>query len=199
MAESPSRSHSARASDSTLVFQAAGGSGLCTCGRRRQWPTNISVRQMPAEATTNSHMTARSSPSIECFQCVSFLTMPTGTQEWPASGQHGLRVWWAHQDSNLEPRDSRDSAVSGSADYLFTLTAFRGGRVRDALACHQGRSPMHGSPQVVSAPSGGAPPAWLRIAAGQLQLKSAAAVSLNSSRSRPAITGRRHLSMSPLL
>ena len=32
--------------------------------------------------------------------------------------------WWAHQDSNLEPRDSRDSAVSGSADYLFTLAAF---------------------------------------------------------------------------
>src|SRR6478672_2671979 len=47
------------------------------------------------------------------------------------------------------------------------------GRVRDALACHQG----HFSPQVVSAPSGGVPPAWLRIAAGL-----AAAVSLNSSR-----------------
>ena len=37
------------------------------------------------------------------------------------------------------------------------------GGVRDALACHQGRC----SPQVVSAPSGGVPPARLRIAAGQ--------------------------------
>jgi hypothetical protein len=36
------------------------------------------------------------------------------------------------------------------------------GGVRDALACHQGRC----SPQVVSAPSGGAPPAWLRVANG---------------------------------
>jgi hypothetical protein len=36
----------------------------------------------------------------------------------------------------------------------------RSGGVRDALACYQGRC----SPQVVSAPSGGAPPAWLRIA-----------------------------------
>ena len=67
------------------------------------------------------------------------------------------------------------------------------GGVRDALACHQGRC----SPQVVSAPSGGVPPAWIRIAAGQPA--AAAAVSLNSSRSRPAIPGRRHLSMSPLL
>src|SRR5690606_30103205 len=49
------------------------------------------------------------------------------------------------------------------ADYLSTLGAplVRDGRVRDALACHQG----HCSPQVVSAPSGGVPPAWLRIAA----------------------------------
>ncbi len=31
--------------------------------------------------------------------------------------------------------------------------------VRDARACHQG----HCSPQVVSAPSGGVPPAWLRV------------------------------------
>ena len=38
-------------------------------------------------------------------------------------------------------------------------SAFAGG-VRDARACHQG----HCSPQVVSAPSGGVPPAWLRIA-----------------------------------
>ena len=35
--------------------------------------------------------------------------------------------------------------------------------VRDALACHQG----HCSPQVVSAPSGGVPPAWLRVAIGR--------------------------------
>ena len=37
------------------------------------------------------------------------------------------------------------------------------GRVRDALACDEGRC----SPQVVSAPSGGAPPAWLRVASGR--------------------------------
>ena len=47
------------------------------------------------------------------------------------------------------------------------------GGVREALACYQG----HFSPQVVSAPSGGVPPAWLRIAAGRT-----AAVPLNSSR-----------------
>jgi hypothetical protein len=58
------------------------------------------------------------------------------------------------------------------------------GRVREALACDQGRC----SPQVVSAPSGGVPPARLRIAAGLT-----AAVSLNSSRCHPAITRRRHL------
>ena len=60
---------------------------------------------------------------------------------------------------------------------------FAGG-VRDALACDQGRS----SPQVVSAPSDGVPPAWLRIASGRT-----AEVSLNSSRSRPLLSRRRHL------
>ena len=50
------------------------------------------------------------------------------------------------------------------------------GGVREALACYQG----HFSPQVVSAPSGGVPPAWLRIATGR-----AAEVSLNSSRFHP--------------
>jgi len=48
------------------------------------------------------------------------------------------------------------------------------GRVRDAEPCHQG----HCSPQVVSAPSGSAPPARLRIAIGASRRK----VSLNSSR-----------------
>ena len=47
------------------------------------------------------------------------------------------------------------------------------GGVREALACYQG----HFSPQVVSAPSGGVPPAWLRIALGRT-----VRVSLNSSR-----------------
>ncbi|SVB76650.1 uncharacterized protein METZ01_LOCUS229504 [marine metagenome] len=39
-------------------------------------------------------------------------------------------------------------------------------RARDALACYQGHSTISTifSPQVVSAPSGGVPPAWLRIA-----------------------------------
>ncbi|SFN00747.1 hypothetical protein SAMN05216289_102105 [Dokdonella immobilis] len=59
--------------------------------------------------------------------------------------------------------------------------------VRDARACDQGRC----SPQVVSAPSDGVPPAWLRVATGHAIR--AAEVSLNSSRSRPRITARRHL------
>ncbi len=45
--------------------------------------------------------------------------------------------------------------------------------VRDALACHQ----AHCSAQVVSAPSGGVPPTWLRVAIGRT-----VKVSLNSSR-----------------
>jgi len=69
-----------------------------------------------------------------------------------------------------------------AARTISSPSAFAGG-ARDALACHQG----HCSPQVVSAPSGGVPPAWLRVTTGRT-----AEASLNSSRSRPAITGRRH-------
>ena len=81
------------------------------------------------------------------------------------------------------------------ADYLFTLHLrwAQTSGVRDARACDQGRS----SPQVVSAPSGGVPPAWLRVAT--VHAMRAAEVSLSSSRSRPHIPARRHLSMSPLL
>lgn len=64
------------------------------------------------------------------------------------------------------------------------------GGVRDALACHQGRSMLRISPQVVSAPSSAVTLAWLRIAAGTGC--PIAAVSLNSSRSRSRITPRRH-------
>jgi hypothetical protein len=94
-----------------------------------------------------------------------------GFTGWVGTDPVGFRrigIWWAHQDSNLEPRDSRDPAVSGSADYLFTLAA------KAAVGCGtlepviKGPRRCTGSPQVVSAPSGGAPPAWLRIAAGQL-------------------------------
>ena len=70
----------------------------------------------------------------------------------------------------------------GGADYLFTHNATAG--VRDALACYQG----HSSPQVVSAPSGGVPPARLRVAIGRT-----VKVSLNSSRSRSHLSMRRHL------
>jgi hypothetical protein len=67
----------------------------------------------------------------------------------------------------------------------------RAGGVRDALACDQGRS----SPQVVSAPSGGVPPAWLTVAAGRT-----AAVPLNSSRFSTGPSGAGvTFSMSPLL
>ena len=79
--------------------------------------------------------------------------------------------WWAHQDSNLEPKDSLVPEFP-PARTISSPAACAGG-VRDALACYQGRS----SPQVVSAPSGGVPPAWLTVAAGL-----AAAVPLNSSR-----------------
>src|SRR5690606_32001900 len=46
-----------------------------------------------------------------------------------------------------------------AARTISSPSAFAGG-VRDAPACDQG----HCSPQVVSAPSGGVPPAWLRVA-----------------------------------
>src|SRR5690606_14117347 len=59
--------------------------------------------------------------------------------------------------------------------------------VRDARACDQG----HCSPQVVSAPSDGVPPAWLRVVT--VRARRAAEVSLNSSRSRARVTARRHL------
>jgi len=55
-------------------------------------------------------------------------------------------------------------------DYLFTRAEqVEGGGVRDALACDQGPlefapQGIELSPQVVSAPSGGVPPAWLRVA-----------------------------------
>ena len=61
-------------------------------------------------------------------------------------------------------------AFPPGVDYLTTLAVASrdGGRVRDAQACHQGRSARYQenrtSPQVVSAPSDGVPPAWLRIA-----------------------------------
>ena len=75
------------------------------------------------------------------------------------------------------------------ADYLFT-------RRFGTCGCGTLKPVIKGtgSPQVVSAPSGGAPPAWLRVAIGRT-----VKVSLNSSRSRPHLAVRRHLSMSPLL
>ena len=110
------------------------------------------------------------------------------------SGCLQLASEWMVGPPGLEP-GTKGFALPGCFHPERTISspsALAGG-VRDALACHQG----HCSPQVVSAPSGGVPPAWLRIAAGQPA--AAAAVSLNSSRSRPVIPGRRHLSMSPLL
>ena len=77
----------------------------------------------------------------------------------------------------LEPGTKGFACSEGfpTARTISSPSAFAGG-VRDALACYQG----HCSPQVVSAPSGGVPPAWLRIATGR-----AAEVSLNSSRFHP--------------
>ena len=51
-------------------------------------------------------------------------------------------TWWAWQDSNLQPRDSLGPAVSdGSGLSLHPrLRRLDSLRVRDALACHQGRS-----------------------------------------------------------
>lgn len=93
----------------------------------------------------------------------------------PSCGPTRIRTW--NQGIHVARR------FRSGVDYLFTLSHVAG-RVREALACDQGRC----SPQVVSAPSGGVPPARLRIAAGRT-----AAVSLNSSRCHPAISRRRHL------
>jgi len=41
------------------------------------------------------------------------------TPSWLAVATKAM--WWAHQDSNLEPKDSLNSVVSYGADYLFTL------------------------------------------------------------------------------
>ena len=54
-----------------------------------------------------------------------------------------IGVWWAHQDSNLGPMDSRSNRYWTvrwfpiGADYLTTLTDREWSlRVRDALACN---------------------------------------------------------------
>ena len=79
-------------------------------------------------------------------------------------------TWWAWQDSNLQPRDSLGPAVSDGSGLSLHPRRRRldSLRVRDALACYQGPS-RHSSrsPQVVSAPSGDASPAWLRVAIGR--------------------------------
>ena len=86
------------------------------------------------------------------------------------------------------------------ADYLITHTCFPGNRCQGA-----GRSSLllralgeHTSPQVVSAPSGSALPAWLRIAIGLPEYEDRK-VSLNSSRSFHASRRERTILMSPLL
>ena len=138
-----------------------------------------------------------------CFNADLFVMYPlsalSGISHWPsyvelggftAPARYRMTGWWAHQDSNLEPRDSHDPTVSSRCG-LSLHPQRNAGRVRDALACDQG----HSSPQVVSAPSDGVPPAWLRVAIG-----CAGEVPLNSSRSRTSVTGRRHhLDESPAL
>ena len=56
----------------------------------------------------------------------------------PRSG----RVWWAHQDSNLGPMDSRSPGVSAGRGLSHhpRRRVVVVGRVRDAHACYQGHS-----------------------------------------------------------
>jgi len=69
---------------------------------------------------------------------------------------------WSSGPAGIRTQDQGIHVIlpfPAGVDYLFTRGVVAG-RVRDARACHQG----HWSPQVVSAPSGGVPPTWLRIA-----------------------------------
>jgi len=126
----------------------------------------------------------------------------TPRDRWPLDGfRHNRSIagwnWWARQDSNLEPRDSLVPEVSLRSG-LSLHPSPDAAMARGQVGCGTLEPVIKGalSPQVVSAPSAGAPAAWLRVATGRMR---AAEVSLNSSRSRPRITPRRHLSMSPLL
>jgi hypothetical protein len=95
-------------------------------------------------------------------------------------------ISWARQDSNLRPRDSLGPPFPAEVDYFIALGISV--RARDALACHQGRSGLSRPiPQVVSAPSDGVPPAWLKVTDAV-----SVSGSLNSSRSQPHVSVKRH-------
>src|SRR4051794_2649865 len=82
-------------------------------------------RAEPAESTPESSAAARPAGKRLCRDAVA--------EE---------ECWWAWQDSNLQPRDSLGPAVSdGSGLSLHPrLRRLDSLRVRDALACYQGRS-----------------------------------------------------------
>lgn len=90
-------------------------------------------------------------------------------------------VWWAHQDSNLEPKDSRDPAVSRGVDYLFTLGITRWGAGRSSLSLR------------TLEPSGSLCTfRWCTTGLAQDGRRRCGAVPLNSSRSHPPVTRWRH-------
>ena len=105
-------------------------------------------------------------------------------------------IWWAHQDSNLEPMDSLSPAFPPGAAYLIILARAFPGRGSASLGCgtlepaikDARAATRRSSPQVVSAPSGGVPLAWLRVAGASLGAQTG---SLSLSRSSSAFRRKR--------
>ena len=172
------------------------------------WGTTQSPRTIPADSGSGAIMALRtrhrSDTKFPAFFAISRggQTMLSDHPSLSVSDKLGCRVllgrgwtmkWWARQDSNLRPRDSLFPAVSGWSG----LSHHPSGNVRRLPSGCGTLEPVikdTQSPQVVSAPSGGAPPAWLRIAANRI-----AAVSLNSSRSSHIFRCERTVVMSPPL
>lgn len=75
-------------------------------------------------------------------------------------------MWWAHQDSNLGPMDSLDPDVSIRSGLSHHPAPKRCGcgTLLPVIKGTRLSNFSNNNPQVVSAPSGGVPPAWLRIA-----------------------------------